>query len=262
MRMNLLRAGGAAAVATAALLALTVPANAATAGPGEGSAFGAVADVSLLPGVLGGNGISVQSGHLAPSATAGPAAAEVLDAGLRGLVTARTISSSATHGATGEVDSTAKLVDVTLPVLAAALGGSPSASVISATCRSTTAGIVGDSDLADLDLGRLGHVTAATPNLQLGVPGVLSVVANEQIHNADGSLTVNALDIKLLGGSGLTGALGRGSIVLASATCGPATTTQAATPTPTTATPVPEVAVIPVGGPQTGDGSLATVVVH
>jgi hypothetical protein len=112
------------------------------------------------------------------------------------------------------------------------------------------------------------------------------VIANEQIHHSDGSLTVNALDIKLLGGK-LLKAVGSGRIVVASATCNAAAAavappTQSPTPSPTTAptvapptpsasplpthsapvTPPREVKVIPIGAPQTGDGSLAAVVVH
>ena len=132
--------------------------------------------------------------------------------------------------------------------------------------------------------GASATVSVATPNLTLGIPGVLEVIANEQIHNPDGSLTVNALDITLLGG-GVTGAVGSGHIVLASSTCapvdpsadpaGPTATktvpTQASGPTSKAATtPVPgdnsgvisQISVVPVGAPQTGDGSLATAIVR
>jgi hypothetical protein len=270
MRMNLLRAGGVLGLAAAtALFAVVVPAAAATAGPGEGSAYGADASVSLLPGVLGTKGITVATGQLAPTRTSGPTSASVVDAALKGLVTAKAITSSSVHASTGDVTSKAEIVKAALPVLKALAGRTPTASVISATCHATAAGITGSSDLADLNLGNIGHITAATPNVQVGVPQVLSIVANEQIHNADGSLTVNALHIKLLGGS-LTSAVGSGDIVLASATCGPATRTKTSPPpsTPTTtpgkpaAGSPPEVSQVPAGAPETGDGSLATLVVR
>jgi hypothetical protein len=54
--------------------------------------------------------------------------------------------------------------------------------------------------------------------------------------------------------------------VLASSTCGPAiavSTTPTTPSAPTTTTPTkPEVRVIPAGAPETGDGSLATLMVR
>jgi hypothetical protein len=242
-------------MAAAAALAVAVPATATE--PGAGSAYGADAHVSLLPNVLGPGGLTVNTGALAASDTAGPTTATTIDAKLQGLVSTKVITSSAKHDATdGTVTATASLVDVALPVLAALAGRTPTASVLSSQCHATADGITGSSDLAELNLGKIGSVSAATPNLTVGIPGVLQVIANEQIHHSDGSLTVNALDIKLLG-KGLAGALGSGDIVLASATCGPATTVTSAT-APTT----PEVSVVPAGAPETGDGSLATVIVH
>ncbi|HEX3790625.1 MAG TPA: choice-of-anchor P family protein [Pseudonocardiaceae bacterium] len=259
MRNTVLRTGGVIGVAAAAvLLASVTPAAATTAGPGEGSAYGADASVSLLSGVLGQDALSVRTGELGASNTAGPNSASAVDATLKGLVSAKAITSSANHDtASGDVTAKAELVQVALPVLAALAGRTPTASVISSQCHATAAGITGSSDLADLDLGRIGDVAAATPNLTVGIPGVLQVTADEQIHNADGSLTVNALDIKLLGGQ-LTGALGTGDIVLASSTCGPATAVATTPPAPG----APEVSVVPAGAPETGDGSLATVIVH
>lgn len=270
MRANLVRGAGAIGLAAAAVLLTTTSAVADPAG--TGSAYGAEAQVSLLPGVLGQSGLTVATGQLAPSSTAGPTSASAVDATLKGLVSAKAITSSANHDqATGDVTATASVVDASLPVLAGVVGAVPSASVITSRCHATADGITGSSDLANLNLGKLGTVSAATPNLDLGVPGVVRVVANEQIHHADGSLTVNALHITLLGGT-LTGALGSGDIVLASSTCGqatPVTTTTSTTttppaPAPTSAAPAPggnEVSVVPAGAPETGDGSLAVVTV-
>ncbi|HWC78720.1 MAG TPA: choice-of-anchor P family protein [Pseudonocardiaceae bacterium] len=277
MRVNLLRTSGVIGLsAAAALLAAGIPASAATAGTGQGSAYGADASVTLLPGVLPAGGITVDTGKLAPSSTEGPTSASTVDAALKGLVTAKVITSSSNHdSSTGDVTSTAKLVDASLPVLAPAAGTTPTASVISSQCHSTADGITGSSDLADVNLGSIGHISAATPNLVLDVPGVVKVVADEQVHNADGSLTVNALHITLLGGAA-TGALGHGDIVLASSTCGPAS---AVTPPSTGGNPPGggsggnpgagnpgnpgggEVSVVPAGAPETGDGSLATDIV-
>jgi hypothetical protein len=272
MRFKMLPACGMAGLAAAALLMTTVaPASATTAGPGQGSAYGADAHVSLLPGVLGPSGLTVATGELAAASTSGPNSASAVDAALKGLVSAKVISGSSRYDAsTGDVTSKASIVHAAIPVLASVAGTTPTASVISSECTSTSSGITGSSDLADLNLGSLGHVSAATPNLDIDVPGVLRIVANEQIHNADGSLTVNALHITLLGGQ-VTKALGSGDIVLASSTCGPATPVSVTTSTPPTTTPGggntgsngggSQVSAIPSGAPETGDGSLASVVV-
>lgn len=257
MRINVLRSIGVLGLAAGALMASALtPAAAATAGPGQGSAFGASANVSLLPGVL--NGITVNTGELAPSSSSGRTSNSVADVSLKGLVTASAISSSSVHDtATGDVKSKASIVDATLPVLQTVVGSTPSASVISATCTSTASGITGSSEIVGLKLGALGTVPVNAPaNTTLADPlGLVKVIVNEQVTNADGSLTVNALHIKLLGGSAL-GAVGTGDIVLSSATCGKATTPPSA---PAPAPGPGQVSVVPAGAPQTGDGSLATV---
>ncbi|MCU1679476.1 MAG: hypothetical protein JWQ81_215 [Amycolatopsis sp.] len=269
MRVDVLRTGGVAALAaTVILVATSATASAAvsseTAAPGTGSAYGASASVSLLPGVLGDKGLTVDTGKLAPSVTTGPVSASIVDLPAKGLLTAKAVTSTAKHSVdTGAVTATAAIVDATLPVLAPLAGSTPKARVISAKCASTADGVTGSSEIAGLDLGRIGKLpVAAPPNLALGIPGVLQVIVNEQIHHSDGSLTVNALHIKLLGGT-LTNALGSGDIVLASATCGEATTPPTIPPT-APVTPVPagpgQVTVVPAGAPQTGDGSLATVI--
>ncbi|HEY4453729.1 MAG TPA: choice-of-anchor P family protein [Pseudonocardiaceae bacterium] len=264
MRKDLLRTSAIVGLAVAAASVVTVPANATE--PGAGSAYGADVDVHLLPNVLGPGGLTVSTGKLAASNTSGPTSASAVDAALRGLVTAKVITSSS-HANNGSVTANAAIVDAALPVLAPLAGSTPKASVISSTCHATSDGITGSSDLADLNLGRIGHISASTPNLTIGIPGVLKVLADEQIHHSDGSLTVNALHITLLG-AGPLNALGSGDIVLASSTCGPAATVSTppsspSTPSsPTSPSTKPEVSVVPAGAPETGDGSLATLIVH
>lgn len=263
------RSAAVVGLALAAAVAVAVPANATA--PGSGSAYGADVDVHLLPSVLGPGGLAVSTGELAASSTSGPTSASALDAALRGLVTAKVITSSSRHSTTdGSVTSNAAVVDAALPVLAPLAGSTPTASVISSQCHAGANGITGGSDLAEVNLGRIGHISASTPNLTIAVPGVLTIVADEQIHHTDGSLTVNALHIRLLG-PGLAGALGSGDIVLASSTCGAATTISTPPTSPTAPTgptrpsgpsTKPEVSVVPAGAPQTGDGSLATEIVH
>jgi hypothetical protein len=235
MIKGLVRAGSIIGVTTIAALAVGTSA-ADSAEPIQGSAYAAEAHVSLLKGILGPDGITVGTDKLAASNTSGPTSASTVDAALRGLVSAQALASSSTvDSSTGDVNSSAKIVGAALPVLRSVTGSDPKASVISSQCTSTSTGITGSSDLADLNLGRLGHLDASTPGAHVGVPQVVDVIANEHIHNADGSLTVNALHIKLLGGS-VTGALGTGDIVLASSTCAAADTTPTTAP-PTTAPP-------------------------
>ncbi|WP_406642572.1 choice-of-anchor P family protein [Amycolatopsis sp. WGS_07] len=270
MRSALLRGRTVAvAVPALALLAAAVAPPAFADAP-AGSAYGASASVSLLPGVLGDKGITVDTGKIAPSSTAGPESAEVVNVPLKGLVTAKAISSSAKQdGSNGPVDAKASIVDAALPVLAPLAGSTPKARVISSECKSTPDGITASSELAGLDLGKIGKIPVSTkPNQKLGIDGVVQVIVNEQVKHSDGSLTVNALHIKLLGGD-VTGALGKGDIVLASATCAkvagnPTTppTTKPSEPGKPTAPPAEgpgQVTVVPVGAPETGDGSLASV---
>lgn len=276
MRLNA-RIAALAAVATAATAGVGIavaPLAAADAAPGTGSAFGASVSVTLLPGVLGPNGLTVDTGELAPSSSAGPTSNSVADVPLHGVVHARAISSKATN-IDGRVNATAEILGASLPVLAPALGATPRADVLRARCTGTPDGVTGSSEVVGLNLGRLGTVPiTGKPNQTIDVPQVLRVVINEQVRAADGSLTVTALHVRLLGGSA-TGRLGSGDIRLASATCGLGTSI---TPPPTTPPTEPggggqggggqqggggaqggggQVSVIPSGAPQTGDGTLA-----
>jgi hypothetical protein len=184
---------------------------------------------------------------------------------LHGLVQARAITSSALNRK-GAVEATAAVLAASLPVLQSATGATPTAQVLRAVCAGTNGGVVGHSDVVGLNLGRLGTVpVSGRPNQAIDLPQVLRVVVNEQVRGADGSLTVTALHIRLLGG-GVTGQLGSGDIRLASATCGrgtksvPPATTRPPTVRPTTP-PGPrtsgQVSVVPAGAPQTGDGTRA-----
>lgn len=237
MLTRMVRAGSVVGVAALAALAIS-PTMADSAEPTHGSAYAADAHVSLLKGILGPNGITVDTERLAATDTSGPTDDSTVDAKLNGLVTAKALSSSSHYDADApQVESKASVVGASLPVLRSLTRSTPTASVISSQCTSTPAGITASSNLADVNLGSIGDVSAATPNLHVGVDGVVEVIANEQIHNADGSLTVNALHIKLLGGD-LTKALGSGDIVLASSTCAAvASTPTTPTPPPTTAPP-------------------------
>ncbi|MBU2698218.1 choice-of-anchor P family protein [Pimelobacter sp. 30-1] len=90
-------------------------------------------------------------------------------------------------------------------------------------------GDTGKTTIADLKaLGLPVNIPVTEPNAKVEIPGVVTITANEQIANADGTFTVNALHLNLLGQIDLT---------IASATCGEVTTdrespSEAPSPTP------------------------------
>jgi hypothetical protein len=92
-------------------------------------------------------------------------------------------------------------------------------------CTATQEGVKGSTTLVGANLGSVGTVDstpAANTQIKVGLGpvNVATIILNEQIKNKDGSLTVNALHVKLLG-EGLN-ALGSGDVIVSSATCGPA----------------------------------------
>lgn len=218
MRFRIVRRGGVLALtAVAALLAGVAPAVAA---PGDGSAFGLTVNVTLT------GQPAVHVGPLAAANTAGPTTSTVASATVPGIVTTGVINASATKDPnTGAVTSMASTANVGLPLLAAL--GSVSATAIKATCTATQSGETGTTTLTNATLGSLGAL-AANPakntTIQINLPvvgNVATLILNEQISNADGSLTVNAFHLHLLGGSGV-GSIGSGDVIISSATCGPA----------------------------------------
>lgn len=218
MRLRIVRRGGVLALAAvAALLAGIVPASAA---PGDGSAYGVKVDVTLL-GVP-----AVTVGPLAAASTSGPTSSSVASANVPGILSAGVINASAMKDPnTGAVTATASTADVGVPLLSAL--GIVHADVIVAKCVATQQGETGTSTLTNAELGSLGALAVnPAPNtvisIKLPVVGnVATLTLNEQIHNGDGSLTVNAFHLHLLGGGGV-GSIGSGDVIISSATCGPA----------------------------------------
>jgi hypothetical protein len=99
--------------------------------------------------------------------------------------------------------------------------GTFSATNIEATCTaqvgqppagSTT---IGNGIITTPNQPPITVVNNPAPNTTVSLPGVATIVLNEQIVNGDGSLTVNGAHITILRQGG-------GDVILASATCGPA----------------------------------------
>lgn len=204
MRMRFAGRGGAIGVAVAASLMLgAMPASAA---PGDGSAYAVDVAVTLL------GQPAVNVGPLAPSNTDGPTSASVADVNVAGLVTAGVITSeSVLNEETGEVHTQADLANVGINL--GPLDGTIGA--VNATCDATQAGTTGSASIANLQLPGVSVPVNPAPNTTINLP-LVSIVFNEQIENPDGSLTVNAIHIRL------NALVGTGDVILASATCGPA----------------------------------------
>ncbi|MCR6490637.1 choice-of-anchor P family protein [Amycolatopsis sp. OK19-0408] len=217
MKSSLVRRGGLlAAVVASVVLAGAAPASAA---PGDGSAYGVNVDVKLL----GADAVKV--GPLAAANTAGPTTSTLASATVPGILTAGVITTEAKRDDnSGAVTAKATTADVGVPLLKAALGN-VGVKTVEAVCTATQEGVKGSSTLADAKLGSIGAVDAnPAPNTQIkvGLAGIniATIILNEQIKNKDGSLTVNAIHVKLLGG--VVGSLGSGDVIVSSATCGPA----------------------------------------
>ena len=214
--MRVRMTGLAGVIAIAALLVGAAPASAA---PGDASAYGAKLNVTLL---------SSPAVNLEPFAAAnanGPTQNTFVGVDLTGVLKTGVINASASRDEkSGGVYSRASTADVRIDLLAKATG-KISAELVEAECQATQKGLTGKSKLAGVHLGKLGQVNAdpaanTTLDVQLAGLKVAEVVFNEQIKNKDGSLTVNAIHIKLL--QGALGAIGTGDIIISSATCGPA----------------------------------------
>ena len=217
MRMYTARRGALTGAVTAAFL--VVAALPAAAAPGDGSAYGASANLNLL-----GVG-AVTVAPVAPANTAGPTDNSVATVNMPGVVSTGVVTTSAhLDPVTGVVAAKATVGNVAIGLFGPL--NPITATAVEATCTATQSGNVGATTLTNINLGSIGTVAAtpaaATP---LVLDGVASITFNEQIVNADGSLTVNAIHIRLLGGT--LASIGTGDIIIASATCGPA-----ALPTP------------------------------
>ncbi|WP_086661203.1 choice-of-anchor P family protein [Lentzea kentuckyensis] len=214
--MRVRMTGLAGVIAIAALLVGAAPASAA---PGDASAYGARLNVTLL-----GNP-AINAEPFAAANANGPTQNTFAGVDLTGILKTGVINASASRDEkSGGVYSRASTADVRLDLLSK-VTGKISAELVEAECTATQKGLAGKSKLAGVNLGKLGQVNAdpaanTTLDVQLAGIKIAEVIFNEQIKNNDGSLTVNAIHLKLL--QGVLGSIGTGDVIISSATCGPA----------------------------------------
>ena len=229
MRLKPLTASVAIAGALAIPTALAATASASPA-TGTGSAFG-----------LSASGLVNIPAAPAVNSAQAPHDKSLVELPPNPLVKLKVLHTSAAPGR-----ARASVVD--LKVAKAAL----SAHLITAKC----VGGQGVSHLVKASIGGRRLAADAAPNSTISVPvqgvGSVSVVLNKQVHNADGSLTVTAVEVKiaLAGGQAQT-------IAISSATCaaGEATPPKQPAPTPTQSTPpgqAPAPTPVPSDLPVTG----------
>lgn len=185
----------------------------ASASEPSGSAYGAQVAMTLV-GQPPSN-----VGPLAPSNTTGPTAATVSSATtVPGILTAGALITVADLNA-GSDTASASSTNVTLPVLSTL--GAVTALNIQASCSATSGAITGSATFTEASFGSLGTVAnhpAMNTTIPVSKPGIGQIgvlTLNEQISNADGSRTVNALHLHLTGPD-----TGEGDVVVSSVTCG------------------------------------------
>ena len=181
----------------------------------SGEAFGAFVDVTTVLGV----GVSVpKTPHVLLPSQGGFESAQLLNVSVPGVLASETLTvmtsgaigaSSASSQSTSTVESVDLLNGLVTADLIVAFASCTSDGS-TATCNSA------GSTIIDLSVNGvfLGDVTPP-PNTSINVPGVGTVILNEQISSGDGvhsaALTVNMIHVVL------DGALGSGDIIIASA---------------------------------------------
>ncbi|HEV8685686.1 MAG TPA: choice-of-anchor P family protein [Gaiellaceae bacterium] len=199
------------------ILSLSASSQAQTTGAVTGSAYGA--SVSALTGSL----------PQTPAATL-PATGDIADADLAsvnvaGLLTTKTLS-SVTTGVVGENAASAQSYSTVQDV--SILNGVITAKLVEAMASSTGNGAQAASNAAGTTLvdlvinGVPTGVASPDPNTQIGIPGVGTLILNEQTPSGDGTtssgLNVTALHLVLTKTDPLLGTTTKtGDIVVAAA---------------------------------------------
>jgi hypothetical protein len=191
------------------------------------TALPALAQATTSPEAFGGEvnvrvGATVTSVGPLPVATLANPNASAASLTAANIVTTGALTAAVTQDpATGVQTATATADDLAVLLTGVALD----ATSVQATCNAAPgAAIAGSATLTNATLNGTAVTASPPPNTALTIgnalDNVVKITLNEQVTNADGSLTVNAIHIHLLAGAG---SLGIGDIHISSATCGPAT---------------------------------------
>jgi hypothetical protein len=179
------------AVTAAAAFAL-MPMAAASAATANASAFGA--EVTLL-----GGGVHVGPLAVSTQPPGGDSAVVPLHViGIADVLGIYSTTSGTPNAGTSAAE--AGTADVNL-IGTAVTGYAISANAISATCTANGTSTSGSATVANLAIGgnSVLNLTNVPQQNVITLPGIASVIIGEQIPHNDGSLTVNALHITLLG---------------------------------------------------------------
>jgi hypothetical protein len=237
-----LRAAALAAIPLAAILATTVsPPAQADVDSVSGAAYAAAVRSSLLGEVIAPTPF-VSGTATEPTNSFGPIDQSSLPVNiigllhigvLNGLTRGDGVAADDPVGHFGFAQSRASAADIVVGL------GSLTIDAVESGCTSNGDGSTGFTELVGAVLGGNPLITSPLPNTTVELPGILSIVLNEQtVHNAPGStaIRVRALHITLL--PGLGGLLGVVDVVIGESNCaasGPdvnSTTTSSTTTTP------------------------------
>ena len=228
------------AVATAVTSAPDVAGKANTATAVRGSAYGYFASVSLFGGppnvrgpepsvTLPATGSAVPITASAPSGLVQVGPAVLFSSG------PITVSTQGTLGPSGSVTSTSTIQNINT-------SGNEifTATAASSTCTATETGVTGSTTITNGTLrtggGNVANIPAnPAPNTTYtgtvdGVGDNFRAVFNEQVVNPDGSITVNAYHLYLLGPTAV------GDLIVGQSVCGVTATQTTTTTAPTTTT--------------------------
>lgn len=217
----------------------------------SGGAYGARVSSSLLGTILPPTP-SVSGSASEPADGYGPMSQTSLPVNLPGVLSAQVLS-AATEGHDLAADNHFGFSTSSATVASTVIGTNVvTATAISSSCRSDGTGSTGSTTLVDAVVAGLPVNSSPPPNTAINVPGVASVVFNEQIRNdspGNTAITVNGVHVRLLpvlpGGPVVDVILAQsrcrasGPDVLQTTTTSTSTTSTTSTTTTTTTTPVP-----------------------
>jgi hypothetical protein len=175
------------------LIALAVPCRNASAQQVcdySGRAYGAYVNVAGM-----GPTYFADTGDLPP--TGGTLTASLVNVNAPGIITATTMADTTT-GANCKANSAAAVENVTV------LQGNPAqvhATLVKSNAYADCASLKGMSTIVGLTFGGIPVTVTGAPNQTVTIPGVATLTIDEQISGPGKAFTVNALHLRLLGGT-------------------------------------------------------------